>query len=57
MGNKISLEDELVNLRMTSKSMNRASTKCKKNEKVALDKLKKVQKIISILNVLVLYLR
>lgn len=42
MGNKISLEDELINLRITSKSMNRSSAKCKKHEKAALDRLKKV---------------
>lgn len=50
MGNKISLEDELVNLRITSKSMNRSSVKCRKNEKVALDKLKKVTDVWIFLN-------
>uniref|UniRef100_A0A7S2L033 Uncharacterized protein n=1 Tax=Leptocylindrus danicus TaxID=163516 RepID=A0A7S2L033_9STRA len=44
MGNKISLEDELINLRITSKSMNRSSVKCKKSEKAALDRLKKAIK-------------
>lgn len=42
MGNKISLEDELINLRLTSKQMQRAAKKCEKNEKSAVDKLKKV---------------
>jgi charged multivesicular body protein 1 len=41
MGNKISLEEELVNLRITSKQMHRSSKKCEKNEKAALEKLKK----------------
>jgi hypothetical protein len=42
MGNRQSLEDEMINLRMVSKTMNRSSKKCEKNEKAALDKLKKV---------------
>jgi charged multivesicular body protein 1 len=42
MGNKISLEDELVNLKITSKQMQRAAKKCEKNEKDAVNKLKKV---------------
>jgi len=41
MGNKISLEDELVNLKITSKQMQRAAKKCDKNEKDAVNKLKK----------------
>ena len=41
MGNKLSLEDELVNLRITSKQMSRSALKCEKNEKAALSKLKK----------------
>ncbi|GMH91627.1 hypothetical protein TrVE_jg7010 [Triparma verrucosa] len=41
MGAKLSLEDELVNLRITSKQMSRSATKCEKNEKAALSKLKK----------------
>uniref|UniRef100_A0A7S4AMQ1 Uncharacterized protein n=1 Tax=Pseudo-nitzschia australis TaxID=44445 RepID=A0A7S4AMQ1_9STRA len=41
MGNKVSLEDEMVNLRIVSKQMNRSSKKCEKNEKAALVKLKK----------------
>lgn len=41
MGNKISLEEELINLRLTSKQMQRASKKCDKNEKEAVKKLKK----------------
>lgn len=42
MGNKVSLEDEMVNLRIVSKQMQRSAKKCEKNEKSALDKLKKV---------------
>ena len=42
MGNKVSLEDELVNLRITSKQMQRSAKKCEKNEKAAIEKLKKV---------------
>jgi charged multivesicular body protein 1 len=42
MGNSISLEEELINLRMVSKQMQRSSKKCEKNEKAAVDKLKKV---------------
>eukprot|EP00980_Cylindrotheca_fusiformis_P016255 scaffold4829_cov129-Cylindrotheca_fusiformis.AAC.15 len=41
MGNKVSLEDEMVNLRIVSKQMQRSSKKCEKNEKAALEKLKK----------------
>lgn len=41
MGNKVSLEDNLINLRMVSKQMIRSSKKCEKNEKAALSKLKK----------------
>eukprot|EP01082_Thalassiosira_pseudonana_P008613 g7242.t1 g7242 contig24:183811-184802(-) len=44
MGNSISLEEELINLRMTSKQMQRSSKKCEKNEKAAVDKLKKAIK-------------
>jgi hypothetical protein len=42
MGNKVSLEDEMVNLRIVSKQMQRSAKKCEKNEKAALEKLKKV---------------
>ena len=42
MGNSVSLEEELINLRLTSKQMQRASKKCDKNEKEAVKKLKKV---------------
>jgi len=42
MGNQVSLEDEMVNLRIVSKQMQRSSKKCEKNEKAALQKLKKV---------------
>jgi charged multivesicular body protein 1 len=42
MGNKVSLEDEMINLRIVSKSMQRSAKKCEKNEKAAKDKLKKV---------------
>lgn len=41
MGNKPSLEENLIELRMVSKQMVRSSKKCEKNEKAALDKLKK----------------
>ena len=43
MGNKVSLEDQLIDLRITSKAMLRSSKKCEKNEKAAIDKLKKVR--------------
>jgi len=43
MGNKVSLEEELVNLRIVSKQMQRSSKKCEKNEKAAIEKLKKVR--------------
>ena len=42
MGNKISLEEEMINLKITSKQMVRASKKSEKQEKLALEKLKKV---------------
>ena len=45
MGNKISLEEELVNLKITSKQMQRAAKKCEKNEKAAVNKLKKVSRV------------
>jgi len=45
MGNKISLEDEMINLKITSKQMVRSSKKCEKNEKAAITKLKKVSKL------------
>ncbi|KAL9180550.1 hypothetical protein ACHAXT_011003 [Thalassiosira profunda] len=38
---KVSLEDELINLKLTSKQMQRAAKKCEKNEKAATVKLKK----------------
>ncbi|GAB5036344.1 snf7 family protein [Nannochloropsis oceanica] len=41
MGNKPSLEDHLVNLRLTSKQMVRGSKKCESSEKEAKSKLKK----------------
>jgi len=41
MGNKVSLEDEMINLKITSKQMQRSAKKCEKNEKVAIEKLKK----------------
>ena len=41
MGNKISLEEELINLRIVSKQMQRSSKKCEKNETAALEKLRK----------------
>lgn len=44
MGNKVSLEEELINLRIVSKQMQRSSKKCEKNEKAAIEKLKKAIK-------------
>ena len=41
MGNRVSLEDELVNLRITSKTMQHSSKKCDKKEKEAKTKVKK----------------
>jgi hypothetical protein len=43
MGNKVSLEDEMINLRIVSKQMQRSSKKCEKNEKAAKEKTKKVR--------------
>jgi charged multivesicular body protein 1 len=45
MGNKVSLEEELINLRIVTKQMQRSSKKCEKNEKAALEKLKKVNRL------------
>lgn len=41
MGNKVSLEEEMINLKITSKQMSRSAKKCEKNEKAAIEKLKK----------------
>lgn len=41
MGNKVSLEEEMINLRITSKQMQRSAKKSEKNEKQAIEKLKK----------------
>lgn len=41
MGNSVSLEEELINLKLTTKQMQRAHKKCEKNEKEAVKKLKK----------------
>lgn len=41
MGNKVSLQDELVNLKITSKQMVSASKKCEKNQKTAKNQVKK----------------
>lgn len=41
MGNKVSLEEEMINLKIVSKQMARSSKKCEKNQKAALGKLKK----------------
>ncbi|KAJ8606763.1 hypothetical protein CTAYLR_009559 [Chrysophaeum taylorii] len=41
MGNKVSLQDELVNLKITSKQMVSASKKCEKNQKTAKSNVKK----------------
>jgi hypothetical protein len=45
MGNKVSLEEDLINLRIVSKQMIRSSKKCEKNEQAAKDKLKKVNSV------------
>lgn len=42
MGNKVSLEENMIDLRIVSKQMARSALKCEKNEKAALAKLKKV---------------
>jgi charged multivesicular body protein 1 len=44
MGNKVSLEEQLIDLRITSKQMLRSAKKCEKNEKAAIEKLKKAIK-------------
>mmetsp|Transcript_1694 Transcript_1694/g.2025 ORF Transcript_1694/g.2025 Transcript_1694/m.2025 type:complete len:204 (-) Transcript_1694:412-1023(-) len=44
MGNKISLEENMIDMRITSKQMQRSAKKCEKNEKMALEKLKKAIK-------------
>lgn len=41
MGNKISLEEEMINMRIVAKQMQRSAKKCEKNEKAAIEKLKK----------------
>lgn len=48
MGNKVSLEEEMINLRIVSKQMQRSSKKCEKNEKQALEKLKKVRRFFCV---------
>jgi len=45
MGNKVSLEENLIDLRIVSKQMARSAKKCEANEKAALNKLKKVSGI------------
>jgi len=52
MGNKVSLEDELINLKIVSKQMQRSSKKCEKNEKAAIEKLKKVCFLVCLLSLL-----
>jgi len=44
MGNKVSLEENLIDLRIVSKQMARSAKKCEANEKAAINKLKKVRK-------------
>lgn len=44
MGNKVSLENELINLRLTSKQMQRSAIKCTKNETAAKAKLREAIK-------------
>ena len=42
MGNKVSLEENLIDLKIVSKQMLRSAQKCEQNEKAAINKLKKV---------------
>lgn len=42
MGNKVSLEENLIDLKIVSKQMVRSSKKCEQKEKAAVGKLKKV---------------
>jgi hypothetical protein len=42
MGNKVSLEENLIDLKIVAKQMVRSSKKCEKNEAAAISKLKKV---------------
>lgn len=44
MGNRVSLEDELINLRLTSKQQQRSALKCNKNEAGAKAKLREAIK-------------
>lgn len=44
MGNKVSLENELINLRLTSKQQQRGALKCTKNETAAKAKLREAIK-------------
>lgn len=44
MGNKVSLENELINLRLTSKQQQRGAQKCTKNENAAKAKLREAIK-------------
>lgn len=44
MGNRVSLEDELINLRLTSKQQQRSALKCNKNEAAAKAKLREAIK-------------
>jgi charged multivesicular body protein 1 len=48
MGNKVSLEENLIELRIVSKQMSRSAKKCEKNEKAALAKLKKVRSVCTV---------
>jgi hypothetical protein len=43
MGNKISLDEQLIDLRITSKQMQRSAKKCEKNQQANIEKLKKVR--------------
>jgi charged multivesicular body protein 1 len=44
MGNKVSLEENLIDLKIVAKQMVRSSKKCEKNEAAAISKLKKVSR-------------
>jgi hypothetical protein len=48
MGNKVSLEENLIDLKIVAKQMVRSSKKCEKNEAAAIAKLKKVRFVRSI---------
>lgn len=46
MGNKISLDEQLIDLRIASKQMLRSAKKCEKNQQANIEKLKKVRTFV-----------